>query len=735
MTIQYSGLTLSFMLIASVVTLGFSWFAWQRNGFAWRTAAMELLRLTIMALSLVTLLQPEYVQTVVPESHSTVVILRDNSKSMQTRDEAIESSPSSRAQAIESLCDVERWNQLDSSTQFIVQPFSFGDQSSDLGTDIGAAIEQAMKQFPDLRAVVLASDGDWNIGDSPGLAAQHARLAKVPINTVAVGKPYRMPDLGVASFEVPAFTVTGKPLRIPFTIESSLAQEVDVPVKLKVAAGEKASVTERRGIQETIELTVRVPAKGSKQATVEYRPRQVADINLTLDIGDDPRDQIATNNSRSVSLSVRAESLRVLMIDSYPRWEYRYTRNALERDPGVDVNCLLFHPEIAEMGDGRGYLTEFPADEKLFEYDVVFLGDIGVGEGELKSEHCQSLRRLIESHSGGLVLIPGFRGRQTSLTQSPIADLFPVELDSSNPRGVGSQQPGHFQLTELGLNSLLTRLESTEAENENLWRSLPGFYWHAAVERARPGSQVLAIHDQSASRSGRRPMIATKTFGNGKVLFMGSDGAWRWRKGVEDKYHYRFWGQVVRWMAYQRNMAAGESMRLMYAPDRPQQDEVVNLQANVIASTGEPLNSGTVAAQIQSPSGAVETISFQRTSADSWGLYEASFKPSEGGEYSVSLNCRETGATLQSTILIQATDREQLGRPARPDVLREIATISRGVAANLDQVEDLMKSMSVAPTVEPIELRTRLWCHPLWGGLLIGLLTVFWAARKYGGLL
>ena len=123
-----------------------------------------------------------------------------------------------------------------------------------------------------------------------------------------------------------------------------------MPVKLKVAAGEKASVTERRGIQETIELTVRVPAKGSKQATVEYRPRQVADINLTLDIGDDPRDQITTNNSRSVSLSVRAESLRVLMIDSYPRWEYRYTRNALERDPGVDVNCLLFHPEIAEMG-------------------------------------------------------------------------------------------------------------------------------------------------------------------------------------------------------------------------------------------------------------------------------------------------------------------------------------------------------------------------------------------------
>src|SRR5438105_12925440 len=53
---------------------------------------------------------------------------------------------------------------------------------------------------------------------------------------------------------------------------------------------------------------------------------------------------------------------------------------------------------------------------------------------------------------------------------------------------------------------------------------------------------------------------------------MGTDGAWRWRKGVEDKYHYRFWGQVVRWMAYQRNMVKGETMRLYYSPDQPRRD-------------------------------------------------------------------------------------------------------------------------------------------------------------------
>ena len=100
---------------------------------------------------------------------------------------------------------------------------------------------------------------------------------------------------------------------------------------------------------------------------------------------------------------------------------------------------------------------------------------------------------------------------------------------------------------------------------------------------------------------GRVPLLVTKTYGTGKVLFMGTDSAWRWREGVEDRYHYRFWGQVARWMAYQRQMAAGQSMRLFYAPDRPEAGNVLTLNANVMNTTGEPLRDGTVVVQIVAP--------------------------------------------------------------------------------------------------------------------------------------
>src|SRR2546430_1436908 len=83
--------------------------------------------------------------------------------------------------------------------------------------------------------------------------------------------------------------------------------------------------------------------------------------------------------------------------------------------------------------------------------------------------------------------------------------------------------------------------------------------------------------------------------------------------------HYRFWGEVVRWMAYQRNMAKGETMRLYYSPDQPQVRQTLSLSANVMERNGEPLSKGDVTARIVAPSGKIETVRFT-AAGDEWGL-------------------------------------------------------------------------------------------------------------------
>ncbi|MHC4879447.1 MAG: hypothetical protein ACYTGL_23580, partial [Planctomycetota bacterium] len=205
-----------------------------------------------------------------------------------------------------------------------------------------------------------------------------------------------------------------------------------------------------------------------------------------------------------------------------------------------------------------------------------------------------------------------------------------------------------------------------------------------------------------------------------------------WREGVEDLYHYRFWGQVARWMAYQRNMAEGESMRLFYSPDRPAAGDVITLNANVMSATGEPLQQGNVVVQILSPTGRTETVRLSPRGED-WGLFTGTFHPEESGDYELTMTCRENGATLNTTLSVQGTSREQIGQPARFDVLGEIASISRGRSVTTAEFSQIVSEVAELPEPEPIVRRLRLWCHPITAGGLIFLLGCFWTGRKMAG--
>ena len=48
------------------------------------------------------------------------------------------------------------------------------------------------------------------------------------------------------------------------------------------------------------------------------------EVELRLSIPRDPADRVVENNSVSAPLSVRREQLAVLIVESAPRWEYRY---------------------------------------------------------------------------------------------------------------------------------------------------------------------------------------------------------------------------------------------------------------------------------------------------------------------------------------------------------------------------------------------------------------------------
>jgi uncharacterized membrane protein len=720
-------LGVSVTLVALAAAVAFA--AWRRSGFTAAVGLLELLRVGIAAVVAVLLNQPEWVQESRPVERPTVAVLVDGSRSMDSCDvvqpgnAGRPTAPVRRRDAVAAVEQPEFWRPLADRYRVEVAPFSVAPQAA--GTDLAAPLATAVERFPGLRAVVLVSDGDWNEGGPPLEPAQALRLAGVPVLAVAVGSPTKLPDVDLVSLDLPTMGVAGKPVRVPFTVESSLPTERLAAVTLRTSTGE----TERR--------EVRLPAMGTVTDWFHWTPAAEGDATVTVTVAPVDGELLADNNERTAPIAIRREKLRVLVVESVPRWEYRFLRNALSRDPGVDVSCLLFQPGLSKRGGGTAdSIQKFPSGlDELSRYDVVFLGDVGVAPDQLTAEDCRLLEGLVEYQASGLVFMPGWRGEQASLVGTPLEDLCPVVIDPARPEGSATDVPHRIVLTEAGQKSLLAKLADSGDENLAIWDSLPGVQWYGPVVRAKAGSEVLAVHEDAANEYGRIPLLVTRTYGAGKVLYMATDGAWRWRKGVEDRYHYRFWGQVVRWMAYRRNMAKGERIGFSFAPEQPLAGQALALDARVALPGGEPLAAGEVVARITAPSGTVETVRFAPPAGDGeWGVFAASFRPREPGLHEVLLTCRETGDSLAASFFVQGSPAEAIGRAARPDVLAEIAQLTRGKLVPPAEIPALVAALEDLPPPPPTVRRFQVWSHPLVAITLVGLLGLFWIGRKRQGL-
>ena len=721
-----------FIVIAGAIV---SLIALSRTGFKRSQCFLETIRFLLICTVAVIACQPEWLQQFLPKSEPTLLVLWDQSNSMKTEDVVNPDLPTaaaiSRSEAIAKLTEPEFWNPLSQpdadggKMKVVIEPFSSALAEPNKGTDLNEALNGLGERYENLRGVVLMSDGNWNVGGAPTEAATQLRMKDVPVFAIQAGSEEALPDLEVTSLDAPTFGVINKPTRIPFSIDSTMAKEVSVSVSLKSSNGE------------VLEETYSVPANGKLQSAFVWRPQKVGEFELELSCPVAAGERIENNNKLTAPISIRKESLKVLIVESFPRWEYRYLRNALVRDPGVEVKSILFHPSLKSVGGGKDYLKEFPQkDEELLKYDVILIGDVGLEEGQLTAEDCTRIRGVVENQATGLILMPGIGGRQLSLFESDLKPLFPIIFDNQQPKGWGNRIPAKFQLTEAGAGSLLTKLADSVEANDTVWRSLPGFQWYAPVLRAKIGCEVLAVHATESNDNGRIPLLVTRTYGAGKILFMGTDGAWRWREGVEDKYHYRFWGQVARWMAYQRNMAGGDALRLFYSPDRPKTGQTLTLNANAMSISGEPLQSGNVTVQIVAPSGNTNNIKLSAASSDDqWGLFSGFFAPEENGAHQVTVSCKESGAQVQTSISVQGLEREQIGKPADSSSLKEIAIVTRGELVSAEKAAELIDSIQKLESPEPQIKRLRIWANPILSGIVLCLLSLFWIGRKLGGMI
>ena len=724
-------LTLWIGLIGLFLVATLSVISWRRSPFPLRTGLLEGLRFLVTLAVVILLWQPEWRITIHPDTKPQIAILWDDSKSMSTVDMTLQdilpakSEVVSRAEWVKQFLASDLLKPLTAkgANDLITLPFATPPKESGAisGTDLDTPLTDLLAKHNNLRAVVLLSDGDYNLGQTPVAAAQQFRLRGIPLFPIPVGSSVRLPDLDLLTVSAPTYGIVGENVQIPFTVRSSLDHPVRTVVRVRDESGREHS------------KEIVLPPNIETYDSILWHLEKEGSSTLELSIPVADGELIATNNSRKFTIAGRPEKIRVLLIETLPRWEYRFLKNALSRDPGVELSCLLFQPSLG-LGEGKDYLSAFPSSvEALAKYDVIFLGDVGVAKDQLTSDQCALIRGLVEQQASGLIFMPGSQGNEFSLLDTELSDLMPVVLDGTHKNGLTESVPAPLTLTTEGRASLLTMLGNNEEENPEIWRRLPGFYWHAPVLKAKGGAEVLAVHGNRRSSYGPIPLLVTKPAGSGKVLFIGIDSAWRWRRGVEDLYHYRFWGQVARWMSYQRNMAVGQRVRLFFNPERPEPGTTVTLNANAFDSNGAPLKDGGVAVDITSPDGRSQRIELQKNAA-TWGAFSGRFKVDVPGAWKIRATA--SGAenqALETSLLAQGVEIEKIGQPARPEVLEEMAKVSRGRMIQPAQLAKFIQEINALPAPRPLEKRIPLGSHWLTIAALVTLLGTFWIGRKLSG--
>ncbi len=734
LTLSPSTFSISTAAVALITVLWLCIVSYHRAPDKKRALFLETMRFFIATLVAIMLQQPEWRTTVTPNTKPRIAILWDDSKSMLTTDAQLPEilSPkqeiTTRADFTKRILESPLWNSLaaNGANEIITRPFAQQPEDPALqasaGTDLSQPLEEILQKENNLRAAILISDGDWNLGSPPVSSAQKFLLRKIPLYTIPTGAPARLPDLDLLDINAPTYAIVGENLQIPFSIRSSLNREVRTTVRLRDNSGRERT------------KAITLPPNKTVFDSILWKLEKEGSSTLELSFPVAKEELVPQNNARSFSLTGKPEKIRVLVIESLPRWEYRYLRNALSRDPGVSLSCLLFHPQLG-IGGGPDYIEKFPEKiEDLAQYDVIFLGDVGINDNQLTKPQCELIRGLVENQAAGLVFLPGPQGNQFSLLDTALSDLLPVYLDAAKKNGITEVNPAPLALTSDGAASLLTMLGDTEEDNPMVWQSLPGFYWHAPIQRAKAGTTVLAVHaNRFSGNYGRVPLIVTKTAGSGKILHMGIDSAWRWRRGVEDKYHYRYWGQVARWMSYQRNMAAGQQLRVFYTPERPSPGDSVTLSANAFDKNGAPLNDGKVAINLTSPQGSSRMIELIKDD-NSWGSFRGRFLIDAPGAWKLTANIvGDDAKPVSTTILAQTIDLEKTGQPARPEVLEELSRIAKGRMISPQALENLIKEINALPEPRPLENRIPLWHHWITITFLITLLALFWIFRKLSG--
>ncbi len=342
------------------------------------------------------------------------------------------------------------------------------------------------------------------------------------------------------------------PSRLPPNLKVSVS-----PTRTFLFAGEQASFTVRvegQFVPDKTPVTVRVVKgtqviaqarakleRGAALLTIPLRPDRAGWNRYRFVVAPLRDEEWTADNASEAAVWQAPTKLRVLLATGAPHFDFKFTKQALEEEPNIEWVAMADLPDGTRYQQGAPDLL--PASLQRLEafHTVVVLSPTPDAFGRVEG---QAVWQFVQK-GGGLVLFVG----------------------EQSVRSAGWQL---FVPLPLALSSQSSPTPLTVIRNDLLGALLPDLPPAPTAWAVRMTVRPMSV----AVKSRDNPVLVWWQEGEGKVVFGGMEGLWRWameaaQKGEAPHIYRQFWRTLVRFVA---NPVKGAERELTKEPtlDMPQ---------------------------------------------------------------------------------------------------------------------------------------------------------------------
>ena len=586
----------------------------------WRGLNGWALRGLAAAVVIGALANPSYQQEDRAPLSDIVLLVEDESASGRLGDRADQTAEAAAALA----------GQIAARPNTEVRRVTVPDGPSDAGTEMMAAISEALAEEPRARiaGILAVSDGRVHDADLPlDLPA--------PMHLLMTGTEADW-DRRLTVRNAPAFAIIGEPVTLTLRIDD-LGAAPDgaglAPLDISVDGAEPQNF--QVPIGQDLELPITLPHGG----------RNV----IRFSVPEAEGELTDRNNAALIQMNGVRDRLSVLLVSGEPHPGGRTWRNLLKSDSSVDlVHFTILRPPEKQDGVPVNELSliAFPTRElfmeKIDDFDLIIF-DRYQRRGILPALYLENVASYVRQ--GGAVLVaagPDF-ATADSIYRSPLGTVLPA-----TPTARVVEEPFRPVVTDLGERHPVT----TGLPGDGDWGR-----WLRQIDVQDPqGTVVMQGVDD-------RPLLVLNRVEEGRVALLASDHAWLWSRGYEGGGpQLELLRRLAHWM--------------MKEPELEEETLTANAEGQTMRIIRRTLGDEVPPVTVTNPDGSTAEITLTEQAP---GVYEGVYQGPEIGLY--RLDNGEQSAVIG---LGPAAPREFVETIASADAMQPLISALRGGVARLE---------------------------------------------------